>query len=512
MPVIDENHASSYSWFFSLFMCCSPLTSCLARKSRRSKSPSLTTTEKSWPVGRYTDQDLLINKDAEEKGRQTVIHTSAVQVSPSILPLPSDSLGLDERDMAPRKSFASTRKDSRLKKIFRPANPNKRPKISAPSDFRHIETGSFDFPPVETPPPQPRLDGLRQHSPHLRPLELSIYMPNNRISPILPHFEFPPVKTPEKAVLEERLTDDHQLVRQRSYTSVPFHIPRKPAIEDLSFNQTCPPDIPPKSQARPRANTSPEIEAIKARVANAMLEVEELQRQIEEAAERQSLYARSRPSTSQSRAGKSSSICKSNSAAVPWLTSFEPELEPMPSIPALPPAAPSFAERLNSGVQLERPLTAPLNHHMFPAPNSSERLGEGLADLEAKLQLQHTPTLAPPLPLVLRPPLRKKKSFSRVSTWLFPHGQHKRDVSLDSVTNVPRPIKGTDGFYQCVQPGGSAQRTSFDSLDTVSTWDSEDDQRTAPTNWSPESTPAPKMEGVPMERQLTFGKRGCSSP
>ncbi|CAG9939122.1 unnamed protein product [Clonostachys rosea f. rosea IK726] len=489
MPLIDENHASSYSWFFSLFMCCSPLTSCLARKSRRSKSPSLTTTEKSWPVGRYTDQDLLINKDAEEKGRQTVIYTSAVQISPSILPLPSDSLGLDEKDMAPRKSFASTRKDSRLKKIFRPANPNKRPKISAPSDFRHIETGSFAFPPVETPPPQPRLDGLRQHSPHLRPLELSIYMPNNRISPILPHFEFPPVKTPERAVLEERLTDDHQLVRQRSYTSVPFHIPRKPAIEDLSFSQACPPDIPPKSQARPRANTSPEIEAIKARVANAMLEVEELQRQIEEAAERQSLYALSRPSTSQSRA----------------------ELEPMPSIPALPPAAPSFAERLNSGVQLERPRTAPLNH-MFPAPISSERLGESLADLEAKLQLQQTPTLAPPLPLVLRPPLRKKKSFSRVSTWLFPHGQHKRDVSLDSVTNVPRPIKGTDGFYQCVQPGGSAQRTSFDSLDTVSTWDSEDDQRTAPTNWSPESTPAAKMEGVPMERQLTFGKRGCSSP
>ncbi|CAH0059647.1 unnamed protein product [Clonostachys solani] len=489
MTVLDENHASSYSWFFSLFMCCSPLTSCLARKSRRSKSPSLTTTEKSWPVGRYTDQDLLINKDAEEKGRPTVIHTSAVEVSPSILPLPSDSLGLDEKDMAPRKSVASTRKESRLKKIFRPANPNKRPKISAPSDFRHVETGSFDFPPVETPPPQPQLDGLRQHSPHLRPLELSIYMPTNRISPILPHFEFPPVKTPEKAVLEERLTDDHQLVRQRSYTSVPFHIPRKPAIEDLSFSPTFPPDIPPKSQARARANTSPEIEAIKARVANAMLEVEELQRQIEEAAERQSLYAFSRPSTSQSRA----------------------ELEPMPSIPALPPAAPSFAERLNSGVQLERPRTAPLNH-MFPPPISSERLGESLAELEAKLQLQQTPTLAPPLPLVLRPPLRKKKSFSRVSTWLFPHGQHKRDVSLDSVTNVPRPIKGTEGFYQCVQPGGPAQRTSFDSLDTVSTWDSEDDQRTAPTNWSPESTPVAKMEGVPMERQLTFGKRGCCSP
>ena len=62
--------------------------------------------------------------------------------------------------------------------------------------------------------------------------------------------------------------------------------------------------------------------------------------------------------------------------------------------------------------------------------------------------------LAPPLPLVLRPPLRKKKSFSgrRVSRWLFPAPAGGEEVQVQgvggSVTNAPRPVRGGEGFYQ----------------------------------------------------------------
>ncbi|KAK7750814.1 hypothetical protein SLS62_007213 [Diatrype stigma] len=108
----------------------------------------------------------------------------------------------------------------------------------------------------------------------------------------------------------------------------------------------------------------------------------------------------------------------------------------------------------------------------------------------------------PPLPLRLRPPLRKKKSFSRVSrvsTWLFPGGgggEHRRDISLDSITNLPRPVTGTDGFYQVAQPPLNPQspsrRSSFDTVSSVSDWSAaaekeEDEEQTIPTSWSPSS-------------------------
>lgn len=188
----------------------------------------------------------------------------------------------------------------------------------------------------------------------------------------------------------------------------------------------------------------------------------------------------------------------------------------MPDIPALPPSAPSFAERLYSDI--DRPQTAPLKSP-FEISNRSQDFGE-------QQQLQNTaastptrarredPPLAPPLPLVLRPPLRKKKSFSRVSTWLFPSNSsgHSRDISFDSVTNKPRPIKRTEGFFQCV-PGPSAERMSFDTLASVSTYDTDDEQRTAPTTRSPGSTPATKSEELPpLQRVATFGAGSSSRP
>lgn len=209
----------------------------------------------------------------------------------------------------------------------------------------------------------------------------------------------------------------------------------------------------------------------------------------------------------------------------------------MPSIPALPPAAPSFAERLST----DRPQTAPSAASAVHTPRRAKALQEASAALitpPPSRGNEDQQPLPPPLPLVLRPPLRKKKSFSRVSSWLFfsnndgcpdNQQQHERQISLDSVTNLPRPVKGREGFYQCVAPSSQAGRQSFDTLSTVQTWETEDDDededgnRTVrTTTWSPGSTPVTKPDDVttPLERMATFGKgqvhrglqKGSASP
>ena len=73
-------------------------------------------------------------------------------------------------------------------------------------------------------------------------------------------------------------------------------------------------------------------------------------------------------------------------------------------------------------------------------------------------------------------------------------------MSIDSVTNLPQPVTGRDGFYQCVSPIDGQGRPSFDTVSTVTTWETEDEERTAPTTtWSPGSSPAIKMGEAPVE-------------
>lgn len=510
-PVYRDDNAPSSSWLSTTIdTLCAPFASCLDWKPRRSKSPSLTSI--SWPLGRSSDQDLLIGQDDEKQPRPVY-----EQPMPHAAPLATRDTGLVESEKPPRKSFASSRTVLSMKKRFQSDGSNRRPQISAPSDFRHLQSNSFQFPATEDlpPVPRPRNQGQVDRS-MFRPLELSIYMPNRRMSPILPLFEFPNIVPPGPAYLQDRLDEHHELVRQRSNSSMPFHIPRKRAGGSLSSpardsaEDHGAPTIPAKSSARARAYTSPEVEQIKTRVAGAMIEVEKLQRQIDDVVERQSLYASSRPSTSHSMArtmpGKSSMVAHLARLPTRSLTHVSSiDLEPMPDIPALPPSAPSFAERLHNDI--ERPQTAPLKSALEISNRSQDF--ETAASTPTRVRREDTP-LAPPLPLVLRPPLRKKKSFSRVSTWLFPGSSHNRDISFDSVTNQPRPIKGTEGFFQCVQ-GADAGRTSFDSIDTVSTYETEDEQRTVPTTWSPGSTPATKQEESSLSRVATFGNGSSSS-
>jgi hypothetical protein len=247
----------------------------------------------------------------------------------------------------------------------------------------------------------------------------------------------------------------------------------------------------------------------------------------------------------------------------------------MPSIPALPAAGPSFAERLSSDRPQTSSTAAPIHiprretsyedasavFHRPQQPQQSQQQQQQVLSHPQPLNSHANPSfthsrrsgrrsnspndrpLAPPLPLVLRPPLRKKKSFSRVSSWLFPGSeglhhhngslghhqqqqQHGREMSFESVTNVPRPVTGRDGFYQTFAAPAIRDEDKR-SLSSLSTWDSsrsgsdndddddddededDDDQdnmseedesrRTVPTStWSPGSSPATK-QGTPTQ-------------
>jgi hypothetical protein len=227
-----------------------------------------------------------------------------------------------------------------------------------------------------------------------------------------------------------------------------------------------------------------------------MIEKERLQYKIDSIIERQSIYSNSRPTTAYGMQ----------------------DLEPMPSIPAIPATAPSFAERLSTD---GRPQTAPAQPIQIPKRHTpfaeaSARFNSYSPKLERD-DLDRP--LAPPLPLVLRPPLRKKKSFSRVSNWLFPGAEHQRDISLDSITNLPRPINENDGFYQTLAPAG---RNSLDTVTTASSWETEEEaqSQTVPTTWSPGSSPIVAQNVTPtksrappmMSRTATFGRASVHRP
>lgn len=367
-------------------------------------------------------------------------------------------------------------------------SPSRRPQISAPSNFRHLYSESFQFPSPGSEPPQ------RPASFH--PLELSIYASSNRLSPIIPQFDIddhiPPL--PAAHTHGRAASDDSSatLTHERSYSSMPFYMPRRQVLEeDSSFTsspESTPPRIPPRSRAR--AYTAPSVERIVERIASAMIEKERLQSEIDSIIERQSIYMSSRPSTAYG----------------------VQDLEPMPSIPALPAAAPSFAERLSTE---GRPQTAPAQPIHIPRRETSfaeASAAFGSAYRQVRDDLDRP--LAPPLPLVLRPPLRKKKSFSRVSNWLFPGAEaDRRDISLDPITNLPRPLNGREGYYQCVSPEG---RTSVDTATTVSTWETGEEGQTVPTTLSPGSSPVVAQGTLKVQtptaiyRTATFG-RGSSS-
>lgn len=350
MTVSRNPPAGVYSsWLSSLSLCCVPLTSCIPRKSGRSKSPS--TTVISWPLGRASDEDLLIDQDDGEKPPHRITKDQPRSHPVIEASQVADTYPVrDQQDKVPRKSSASSRTTFSVRKRSQSTTTYRRPLISRPSNFRHVETGSFQFPiPPQDHNPQARPQPPRRRD-SLERLELSIYMPSNQISPLLPHFEFP-VPPPAAALMSSNWSYDDEEAHQRSYSAMSFHVPRKGVAEGSPSPrlEEIPPLIPPKAKARGRAYTSPDVDIMKERVATAMIEVERLQKQIDDVIERQSLYAPSRPSTSHSMAnvvpgrcpGKCHLICH-----VKMLTSYQ-----SPGAYAFHPRSPTCSPVLRRATQ-----------------------------------------------------------------------------------------------------------------------------------------------------------------
>lgn len=351
-------------------------------------------------------------------------------------------------------SFASKRRKS--------SRSSTRPAISGPTNFTHISSGAHAAAMQQS---------ILALNGGFTPLQLQFHTSGQHMSPILPNFDLNTnVPSPPPGYVTSELSqDDRSYPRGRSFSAFSFHIPRKTMTDETSSTDGY--STPPVKRSqepgpRARARTLSEIEIRKERIASRLIEAEKLQKQIDDVIERQSLYSCNRP-------GSAYSLAKT----------FQ-DMEPMPSIPALPPAAPSFAERL------ERPKTAPMHSHL-DAWKTGEVPAEIFVDPSSPLQPKspESSILAPPLPLILRPPLRKKKSFSRVSSWLSSNS-HKRQFSVNSITNEPMPLKDTAGFYQCARVFDINSRYSFESYASGST----------SSSFSVDTTPVSKPgDGLKME-------------
>ena len=450
---------------------------------------------------------------------------------PAVIPRPSaEPLWSNERTyektmererQAAARLRRTTSRDSASRRAWfaRSSSSVRRLQISGPTDFRHLQSESFQMPPPASRP-RPR---------SFRPIELSIYQPQNRLSPILPYVEGG-IRLPPRAYTANSsrwdASSSSTLAGDRSQSTLSFHVPRRHVRQRSSLSidsNASPPRIPPKSRAR--ASALPAHNRIVERIASAIIEKERLQAEINSLVERQSIYVNSRPSTGYDMRGESD-----------WYHPADPQLtfpgfEPMPSIPALPAAAPSFAERLSVD---DRPRTAPSRTmsvqqktlELALAAQSQPQLPyhASRSDVDATLNDDEdlSRPLAPPLPLVLRPPLRKKKSFSRVSSWLSTSSPHTPAFTTTvTTTNSPRPVKESDGFYQCLAPPEGLPRTSMETSSSVYTWetgqhdddDDEDDDdeevKTVPTTaaaWSPEQTP--KQQSRHTTPVIGYGSRG----
>lgn len=176
----------------------------------------------------------------------------------------------------------------------------------------------------------------------------------------------------------------------------------------------------------------------------------------------------------------------------------------------MPPVKASFAERVALPLADQRPKTAPTKTVHIPTrlksfTEASATFNSPSTPPNPPTRLERSLPPPPPLPLVLQaphPPLRKKKSFSRVSNWLFPGAgsEHSRNISLDSVTNTPKPITTREGFYQCIELKQAHANVSNISVSTVSTLESDLDEPTIPTTWTPHSSPG----RAPMKTDVTI--------
>ncbi|TLD30684.1 hypothetical protein PspLS_02729 [Pyricularia sp. CBS 133598] len=381
------------------------------------------------------------------------------------------------------------------KRFFsRASSSSRRPRISAPTNFQHISSGSLQFSPPSRPRQRPR---------SFRPLELSIHSMDNYLSPMLPHFEQedrePRITPLQPAHIRDSFDSDAStLTYPESTSSWSFHIPRRPlpqrSVSPVDNNDS-PPRVPSRSRLRATLTPPERVEMIVERIASAMLEKETLQLDIDSVVQRQSIYT-----------GRAS-------VTAPGLE----KIAPMPSIPATPAAAPSFAQRLS----LDRPHTAPQKAVAMEISTITAPPVFDVSQLQ-RTQMRFTPQpshellrkpTGPPLPLVFRPPLRKKKSFSLISTWtsLNDSGEQDRDrgTSFESATNEQTLTQDNNDYYTCIA-GPPVRRASIVSVSSMSSWSAEEEQSYATTLSPPSTSPVrsrPDASTTPRtSRMLTFGR------
>ncbi|KAK8090690.1 hypothetical protein PG994_000195 [Apiospora phragmitis] len=170
-------------------------------------------------------------------------------------------------------------------------------------------------------------------------------------------------------------------------------------------------------------------------------------------------------------------------------------MEPMPDIPALPPNAPSFSDRLSS----DRPRTAPSKtsssspHFVLPVAGTDFNIKQE----SPRRRPAEEQKLWPPLPLQYRPPLRKKKSFSRVADWIGRQDRPHRSGG-EPITNTPLPVQHNNGYYKVVAANEWSRGNSYATFSDCSsdTDEYEDDSQTLPTTLaSPYSSVAARAVG-----------------
>ena len=211
-------------------------------------------------------------------------------------------------------SYASSRGRFSARRKLNAYNGPRRPRnqlvISGPTDFRHVE------------------NSMPRRREAYRPLELSIYLPENRLSPILPHFGADDLyfeSDPSDLAYPQAV-----LTHSRSESTLSFRIPRKPlrsssrassewtaqfkprpdslsTVELLGALEKALPQAPPP--ARLRAMTEPPAYE---RVKSALHERFELDRRLkdidEQIEERRSVYLSSSRPTSRATSTRPTSV------------------------------------------------------------------------------------------------------------------------------------------------------------------------------------------------------------
>ncbi|KAK7927686.1 hypothetical protein PG985_004684 [Apiospora marii] len=414
-------------------------------------------------------------KKASEKP-PVILHQQPLMMAPPPSYEPMDSRSaLSYKERPPRRRkwlgseqgdiYLSLRKHLRLRPRW--SSSPRRPQISAPSNFRHLDSGSYHIPDYDLPQPRqaPRPSSFR-------PLNVDFQI----TSPMLPHFEsLRSPRTPPDRIIGAYIASSDSSPDQ-SLSPMSFHIPRKPTPTGSVFDSPRSGVVRHPGPAHLKTATPsaghPSIDDLIERIANAMMERDQIQDRIEDAAELASVY------TAVSRSPSIISRRPGSLRSVPSRRFIH--TEPMPDIPALPPNAPSFSERLS----YDRPRTAPPKtsspgpHFVLPLAGTDFNIKQE----PPRRRPVGEQVLTPPLPLQYRPPLRKKKSFSRVADWL---GRQERTTRVggERITNSPLPVQPNKGHYEVVATNdwsrGNPYATSSDWSSDRDT--SEDDTQTLQT-------------------------------